>query len=64
MEGFFSTGTMVVCLKQVGTADWYRERLNIEVNTSTSWSAYPLRTQPGMLSGSGDFRAFIPHSRG
>jgi len=37
---------------------WYRERLNIEVNTSTSWSAHPLRTQPGMPSGPGDFCGF------
>ena len=50
MEGFFGTGTMVVCLKQVGTADLYRERLNIEVNTSARWSAQPLRTRTGSIT--------------
>jgi len=59
MEGFFGTGTTVVCLKQVGTEDWYRERLNIEVNMSASLSVHPLRTWPGMPSGPGDFRWFI-----
>ena len=41
----------------MGTADWYRERLNIEVNTSASWSAHPL-TLLGILSGPGDFCEF------
>ena len=59
MDGFFVTETMVVCLKQMGTADWYRESLNIEVNTSASWSAHSLRTQPGMPSCPGHFRGFI-----
>jgi len=59
MEGFFGAGTMVVCLKQVGTADWYRERyMNIEVNASASWSAHTLRTRPAMPSGPGDFCGF------
>ena len=58
MEGFFCTGKIVVCLKQVGTADRFRERLNMEVKTSTSWSALPLRTRPGMPSGPDDFRGF------
>ena len=31
MKGFMDTGTMVVCLKQEGTADWFRERLSTEV---------------------------------
>jgi len=48
VKAFFGTGTMVVCLKQVGTADWHRERLNIKVNMSSSWSVHPLRTRPGM----------------
>jgi len=44
MEGFFCTGTMAFCLKQVGTADRYTEKLNIELNTSASWAAHHLRT--------------------
>jgi hypothetical protein len=27
-------------LKQVGIADWDKERLNISMNTPASWSAY------------------------
>ena len=42
---------MVVILKQVGTADWDRERLNLAVNTPTSWSEHGLRTRLGMPSG-------------
>ena len=36
MDVFFGMGMMVACLKQVGTADRCRERLNMEVNTSAS----------------------------
>ena len=54
MECFFSTGTMAVCLKHEGTTDRERERLNMEVKTSASWSAHPMRTRPEMLSGPGD----------
>ena len=46
-----STVTMVDILKQVGTADWDRERLNWSVNTPASWSAHTLRTRLVMLSG-------------
>ena len=60
MEGFFDTGTMVVCLKQVGTADWFRKRLNIEVNTYARWWAHALRTRPVMPSGPRDFGGFTP----
>jgi len=59
MEGFFGTGTMVVCLKQVGTADRYREKLNIAVNTSVSLPAHLLKTPPGMPTRPGDCRGFI-----
>ena len=38
-------------LKQVGTADWDRERLNMSLNTPASWSAHALRTQLIILSG-------------
>src|SRR4029434_10707612 len=50
MDDFFGMGMMVACLKQVGTSDRCSERLNMEVNTSTSWSAHPLRTRPGTPS--------------
>src|SRR4029434_3986798 len=51
MDDFFGMGMMVACLKQVGTSDRCSERLNMEVNTSASWSAHPLRTRPGTPSG-------------
>ena len=38
-------------LKQVETADWDRERLNMSVNTPASWSADALRMRLGMPSG-------------
>ena len=44
------TGTMVALLKHVGTADWYRERLNMSINTPASRSADALRTQLRMPS--------------
>jgi hypothetical protein len=40
-------------LKQVGTADWDSERLNMSPNTPASWSAHAPRTQLGMPSGPG-----------
>ena len=43
MDSFFGMGTMVVCLKQVATAYWYRGRFNVEVNTSASLLAHPLK---------------------
>src|SRR4029434_999214 len=58
MDVFFGMGMMVACLKQVGTLDRCSERLNMEVNTSASWSAHPLRTRPGTPSGPDDFRGF------
>ena len=42
---------MVDILKHVGEADWYREILNMSVNTPASWSAHALRTRLGMPSG-------------
>src|SRR4029434_9328454 len=51
MDDFFGMGMMVACLKQVGTSDRCSERLNMEVNTSASWSVHPLRTRPGTPSG-------------
>ena len=48
---FLGTGTMVELLNHVGTVDWDRERLNMPVNTSTSWPVHALRTQQGMPSG-------------
>ena len=54
MGDVFGMGTMVVSVKQVGPADWFRERLNIEVNTSTNWLVHT----PGMPSGPGDFTGF------
>jgi hypothetical protein len=44
---------MVDILKQVGTADWDRERLNMSDNTLASLSAHALRTRLEMLSGTG-----------
>ena len=38
-------------LKQVGTAGWDREKLNMFVHTPASCSAHALRTQLGLLSG-------------
>ena len=35
---------MAVCLKQEGTADRFRDKLNIEVNASARWSMNALRT--------------------
>jgi hypothetical protein len=45
-------------LKHVGTADWYREKLNVYVNTPASWSAHALRMQLGMPSGPAALRGF------
>jgi hypothetical protein len=38
-------------LKQVGTADWDRERLKMSINPPASWSAHVLRTWLGMTFG-------------
>ena len=44
------TGTMVVCLKHVGTIDLVRERWKMSVKTLASWSAHAFSTCPGNLS--------------
>ena len=38
-------------MKHVGTADWDRERLNMSVHTTASWSVHALRTWLGMSPG-------------
>ena len=47
---FLDTGTMVVCLKHVGSTDWVRERLKMPVKTIGRWSAHALRMRPGYPS--------------
>jgi hypothetical protein len=48
---FLGTGTMVACLKNVGTTDSDRERLEMSVKTLASWSAHIRSTHPGNPSG-------------
>ena len=45
------TGTVVVCLQQVGITDWVRKRLKMSVKTLDSQSAHALSTCHGNLSG-------------
>ena len=48
---FLGTGIMVVVLRHDGTVTLLREMLKMSVRSSASWSAYPLSTLLGMLSG-------------
>lgn len=50
---FLGTG-LVFFLKQMGTINEHRERWNMSMNTSISWSSHVLRTQPGLPSGRSD----------
>jgi hypothetical protein len=43
-------------LKQMGTEDWDRERLNVSVNTPASWSAHALRMRLGRPYGPVDLQ--------
>ena len=48
---FLVTGTMVVCLKNVGITDSVRDWLKMSVKTLASWSAHARSTHPGNPSG-------------
>ena len=37
-------------MNQVGTTDWDRERLNMSVNISPSWSAHALKTRDVIIN--------------
>jgi len=58
VEAVLGTGTMVDLLKQAGTTDSGRERLNIVVNTGASWIAQVFSTRPDMQSGPAAFLVF------
>ena len=48
---FSGTGTMVVCLNNVGIIDSARDKLKMLVKTLASWSAHARSTRPGSPSG-------------
>jgi len=52
------TGIKVYHLKQAGTTDSTRERLNIVVNTGAIWLAQVFSTRPDMPSGPAAFLVF------
>ena len=47
---FLGTGTMVVCLKHVGTTDSVREMFKMSVKTLASWSTHALSTRQSRCS--------------
>lgn len=51
-------GTITDFLKQVGTTDWAKESLNMDVNSPSSWLAHDLRMRPKIPPGPGDFMRF------
>jgi len=53
-----STGTPIDHLKQAGTTDSARERLNIVVNIGTSWLAQVFSIHPDMPYGPATFLGF------
>ena len=44
---FLGTGSMVVCLKNVGLTDLDKEMLRISVKTLASWSVHALSSRAG-----------------
>jgi len=57
-EAVLGTGTLMDNLKQAGTTDSARERLNIVVNTGASWLGQVFNTRPNMPSGPAAFLVF------